>query len=136
MVSQFSMTLKYYFAYSNRFRSVKCSNRAIRLGHFDSIVPSLACILTKQHGVRVGKYLWKTSGNTISETLIFRMPLQYYASALKNLCLWCEFQSCLLFIITLLACLLFDSPVCWIVIYPRDNAIQCLNKQGLGEEKD
>ena len=35
------------------------------LGHFDSIVPSLARILTKQHGVRSGKYsvplenLWK-----------------------------------------------------------------------------
>ena len=25
------------------------------LGHFDSIVPSLVCILTKQHGVRDGK---------------------------------------------------------------------------------
>ena len=39
-----------------------------RLGHFDNIVPSLACILTKQHGVCGGKYLLKTTGNTIFET--------------------------------------------------------------------
>ena len=77
MVSQFWMTVKYYFAYSNRFRSVKCSKRAICLRHFDGIVPSLACSLTKQHGIRGGKYLLKTSGNTISETLIFKMSLQY-----------------------------------------------------------
>ena len=30
------------------------------LGHFDGIVPCLACILTKQHGVRNGKSLLKT----------------------------------------------------------------------------
>ena len=73
MVSQFWMTLN---AYCNRFRSLKRSNRAIRLGHFDGIVPSLACILTKQHGVRGGKYLFKTFGNAISETLLFKMSLQ------------------------------------------------------------
>ena len=66
------------------------------LGHFDGIVPSLACILTKQHGVHGGKYLLKTPGNTISETLNFKISLN--ASALKNLCLWCKFQNCLLFI--------------------------------------
>ena len=48
---------------------MKRLNQAISLveclGHFDSIVPSLARILTKQHGVRSGKYsvplenLWK-----------------------------------------------------------------------------
>ena len=70
------------------------------LGHFNSIVPSLACILMKQHGVRGGKYLLKTPGNAISKTLNFKMFLD--ASAFKNLCLWCEFQSCLLFIISLL----------------------------------
>ena len=53
------------------------------LGHFDGIVPSLACILTKQHGVRGGKYLLKTPGNTISETLNFKISLD--ASALKEL---------------------------------------------------
>ena len=66
------------------------------LGHFDGIVPSLACILTKQHGVHGGKYLLKTPGNTISETLNFKISLD--ASALKNLCLWSKFQNCLLFI--------------------------------------
>ena len=71
-----------------------------RLGHFNGIVPSLACILTKQYGVYGGKYLLKTSGNAISETTIFKMSLD--ASALKNLCLWCEFQSRLLFILSLL----------------------------------
>ena len=33
----------------------KLCNVVKRLGHFDSIVPSLACILTKQHGVCGGK---------------------------------------------------------------------------------
>ena len=71
-----------------------------RLGHFDGIVPSLAFVLTKQHGVRCGKNLLKTLGNTISETMIFKMSLG--ALALKNVCLWCEFQSRLLLIISLL----------------------------------
>ena len=70
------------------------------LGHFDSIVTSLASILTKQHGIRIGKYLLKPLGNDISKTLNFKISLD--ASALKNLCLWCKFQSCLLFIISLL----------------------------------
>ena len=71
-----------------------------RMGHFNGIIPSLACILTKQNGVRGGKFLLKTPGNAISETLNFKMSLD--TSALKNLCLWCEFQSHLLFIISLL----------------------------------
>ena len=71
-----------------------------RLRHFDGILPSLACILTKEHGVHGGKYLLKTPGKTISETLNFKMSLD--TLALKNLCLRCEFQSCLLFIINLL----------------------------------
>ena len=70
------------------------------LGHSEHIVPSLAdslaCMLMKQHGIRSGKCLLKT----ISETLNFKMALD--ASALKNLFLWCEFQSCVLFIISLL----------------------------------
>ena len=70
------------------------------LAHFDCIVPSLARILTKQHGVHVGKYILKPPGNDISETLNFKMSLD--ASAFKNLCLWCKFQSRLLFIISLL----------------------------------
>ena len=68
-----------------------------RLGHFNGIILSLACILTKQLGVRGGKFLLKSPGNAISETL---MPLD--ASDLKNLCHWCEFQSHLLYIISLL----------------------------------
>ena len=81
------------------------------LGHFDGIIPSLECILTKKHGVRSGKYLLNTPENAISETLNFNMSP--HASALKNLCLWCEFQSHLLFITSLLLknFLLFDSPV-------------------------
>ena len=69
------------------------------LGYSDSIVPSLACILTKQHGVHGGKNLLKNL-ETISESLDFKMSPD--PSALKNLCLWCEFQSHLLFIISLL----------------------------------
>ena len=41
-----------------------------------------------------------TPGNAISKTLNFKMSLD--ALVLKNLCLWCEFQSRLLFIISLL----------------------------------
>ena len=70
------------------------------LGHFNGIIPSLGCILIKQHGVRGGKFLLKTPGNAISESINFRMSLD--TSTLKNLCLWCEFQSRLLFIISLL----------------------------------
>ena len=54
----------------------------------------------KQHSIRCGKYLLKTPGNAISETLNFKMSLD--ALAVKNLCLWCEFQRHLLFIISLL----------------------------------
>ena len=48
----------------------------------------------------VEKYLLKTPGNDISLTLNSKLSLD--ASALKNLCLWCEFQSRLLFVISLL----------------------------------
>ena len=47
------------------------------LGHFDGIAPSLACILTKQHGVRGGKYLMKNPGNAISEDLNFTTSLEW-----------------------------------------------------------
>ena len=53
-----------------------------RLGHFDGTVPSLACNLTKQQGLRGGIPL-ETPGNAISETLIFKISLD--ASALKKL---------------------------------------------------
>ena len=70
------------------------------LRHFGGVVSGLLCILTKQHGLCCGKYLLKPPGNSISETLSVKMSLD--ASALKNLYLWCKFQSCLLFIISLL----------------------------------
>ena len=70
------------------------------LGHFNSIVASLVCILMKQRAVRGEKCPLKTPANAISDTRIFKMFPD--ASALKNLCFWCEFQSRLLFIITLL----------------------------------
>ena len=69
------------------------------LEHFNGIVLSLAWILTQQHGIRGGNCLFKTPGNGISETLNFKMSL--VASAFQNLCLWCEFQSYLLLIISL-----------------------------------
>ena len=51
---------------------MKGSNRAKMW--INGIVPSLACtcILMKQHGVHSGKYLLKTPGNAISETLKFQ----------------------------------------------------------------
>jgi len=69
-------------------------------GLVDGIVPRLMCILMKQHGTSGWKHFLKTLGNAITETLIFKSSLD--ALALKNLCLWCEFQSRLPFIISLL----------------------------------
>ena len=59
------------------------------LGHFDGIVSSSACIITKQHGVRDGKQFLKTPGNAISESLNIKMYLDSWN--LKNLCRYCEF---------------------------------------------
>ena len=70
------------------------------LGQFDGIVPSLVCIRMKQHGIRGGKYLLKSSGNAISKTLNFKKSPD--ASPVKFLCLWGKFQSHLPFIISLL----------------------------------
>ena len=66
-------------AYLNRFRSVMFEPCDVveRLGHFNGIIPSLACILTKQHGVPGGKFLLKTPGNPVSETLNFKMALKW-----------------------------------------------------------
>ena len=81
---------------------MKRLNQAISLveclGHFDSIVPSLVYILTKQRGVCGGKHCLKTPFNAIFETLNFEMSLD--ALALKNLFLSCEFQIHPLFIIS------------------------------------
>ena len=73
-----------------------------RPGHCDGIVPYLACIVTKQHGVRGGKYLLKTPGNAISKTVTLNFKMSLDASALKHLYIWCEFHSHLQFIISLL----------------------------------
>ena len=70
------------------------------LGHFDSIVPSLACIPTKQWLPGV-KYLLKTPGNMISETRISKCRYTPILSP-KELPLVRPFQSHLLFIISLL----------------------------------
>ena len=70
------------------------------LGHFNDIVPSLKCVLTKQHGVCGGKYFLKNPCKRHFRNSKFQMSLD--ALALKNLCLGCEFQSCLLCIISLL----------------------------------
>ena len=122
-------------AYSNRFRFVKCSNCAIIvLGNFDGIASSLVYSDETTWHPRWKiplENLWKHHFRDSN----FQNISTIYASSPKNFCLWCELQSYLLFIIRLLLRNLFDSPVCWIVICPRDNAIQCLNKQGLGEEK-
>ena len=45
--------------------SVEC------LGQFSGIVPSVAFILTKPHGICSGKHLLKTSGNAI---LVLKFP--------------------------------------------------------------
>ena len=50
------------------------------------------------HGIHSGKYLWKHHFRDSK----FQNDLSLDASALRNLCLWCEFQSRLLIIISLL----------------------------------
>ena len=71
------------------------------LRHFDGIVPSVASILTKQFLHPWWKIPlenpWKCHFWDSKDS---KMSLD--ASALKNLCLWCKFQSHLLFIISLL----------------------------------
>ena len=89
--------------YLNRFRIVKLSNCAMSWNALDiltALFPVLPVVWQRNMESTVEKYLLKTPGNGISETLNFKMSLD--ASALKNLCLWCEFQSQLLFIISLL----------------------------------
>ena len=99
MVSQFWMTLN---AYSNRFRFVKCSNRAIiLLGHFDGIVSSLVYSDETTWHPRWKiplENLWKHHFRDSN----FQNVSTIDASSLKNLCLWYELQSYLLFIIRLL----------------------------------
>ena len=99
MVSQFWMTLN---AYSNRFRFVKCSNCAIiLLGHFDGIASSLVYSDETTWHLRWKiplENLWKHHFRDSN----FQNVSTIDASSLKNLCLWCELQSYLLFLIRLL----------------------------------
>ena len=88
-----------------------------------------------KHCVRGGKYLLNTTENAISETLNFKISLDVLA--LKNLCFWCEFQSHLLFITSLLpknvltALIIENSmssyelyPLCWYVT--TQSNLQCV----------
>ena len=93
------MTLK---ACVNRFRSVKHSKCAMSWNAWDiltALFPVLHVFWQSNKASAVEKYRFRTPRNGISETLNSKLSL--IASALKNLCLWCEFQSCLLFIISL-----------------------------------
>ena len=58
---------------------MKRTNHAMLWNAWDismaKFVPSLVCILMKQHGIHSGKYLLKTPRNAISETLNFKIPL-------------------------------------------------------------
>ena len=65
-----------------------------------ALFPVLPVVWQSNKASAVEKYLLKTPGNGISETLNFKMSLD--ASTLKHLFLWCKFQSQLLFIISLL----------------------------------
>ena len=65
-----------------------------------ALLPVLPVVWQSNKASAVEKYLLKTPGNGISETLKFKMSLD--ALTLKHLCLWCKFQGQLLFIISLL----------------------------------
>ena len=85
----------------------------MRLGHFDSlfdgIVPSLARILMKQHGISGGEYLLKTPENAIFQNVA-------RCHGPQELVPWCEFQNRLQFIICLLlknVLTALQSGTCW-----------------------
>ena len=83
------------------------------LGHFDGIVSSPACFMTKQHGVGDGKQFLKTPGNAISESLNIEMP-----RTLRTCAVVVSFESHLLFIIRLLLKnIIFDSPDAYQLTY-------------------
>ena len=63
------------------------------LRHFSGIVPSLVCILTKEHGFCSGKYLLKTPGNSISETLNVKMSLDASSKAAHYLSSACDLKT-------------------------------------------
>ena len=86
----------------NKSRSVKRSNHAMLWNAWDTLTasfPVLRVFWRSNMASAMEKYLLKTPGNRVSETLNSKMSLD--ASVLNNLCLWCEFQSRLLFVISL-----------------------------------
>ena len=119
-VSQFWLTLNPF----NWFKSVKLSNNAPGTfdSLFDGIVPSLARIQTKQHGIRGG-------GEYLFQNVARRHGPQ-------ELVPWCEFQSRLLFIIICLLLKTFWQPcsqvqymlvldVCTTAFWIRKNIHSC-----------
>ena len=81
---------------------MKHSNCATSWNAWDiltALFPVLHVFWQSNKASAVEKYRFRTPGNGISETLNSKLSL--IASALKNLCLWCEFQSCLPIIISL-----------------------------------
>ena len=96
---QFWMTLN---AYLNTFRSVKCSNRAMSWNACDfsmTLFPVLR-VLWRNNIASVVENTFQKPPEMPILRLHFKISLS--ALALKNLCLWCEFQSRLLIIISLL----------------------------------
>ena len=95
------MTLK---AYLNRFRSVKCLSHAMLWNAQDIVMALLPVLHVLWRNNMVGRLentSWKPL-ETPFPRLNFNMSLD--VSALKNLCLWCEFLSHLKFIISLPQC--------------------------------
>ena len=79
------------------FRSVKRLNRAMWWKGTTALFPDYYDETT---WLPWWKIPLENPGNAISKTLNFKMPLA--ASPLKSLCLWCEFQTHLLLIVSLL----------------------------------
>ena len=104
--------LIYLIYFLNRFTSAKHLNCKMSQKPWNIVTTMFpVSILTKQHSICGGKYLLKTPGNAISENINFKMSLD--ASALKNMYLWSEFQSHLVFIISLLLKSFLTAPIHW-----------------------
>ena len=75
------MTLNVYFKRVSICETFELCDVVECLGHFDSVVPSRACI----HGIHSGKYILKTPGNAISETMSFKISLGASAHKLPTI---------------------------------------------------
>ena len=105
-------------------KRLNCAMSVECLGHFSGIVPSLTFILTKQHGVRCGKYLLKTSGNAILGLKISKCSQMPWSS--RN----CAFSaSTKATYYSLWACCLktFDSPECPFFLFSLMANYYCTN---------